>query len=179
MTTRRHVRSGLPFLVALATVLFFACTTDTLIGPKDVAVLVIEPDSVVMPVGDTILLEGIATDSRGVKYIGAKITWSSSNPSVVTITSDGHLISAAIGNATVTATAEGKSASAQVTVTPAATIATSTDSLAFGATRNGPAPASQQIIVTNGSAGVLTGLATGPTVYTGPDTGWLYVTSPS
>jgi len=79
-------RARLSFVVALATAVLFACTTDTLIGPKDVALLVIQPDTVVMPVGDTILLEGIATDSRGVKYIGEKITWTSSNPSVVTIT---------------------------------------------------------------------------------------------
>ena len=81
-------RSRVSLLVALTTAVLFACTTDTLIGPKDVAFLVIDPDTVVMPVGDTILLEGVATDSRGVRYIGAAITWASSNPSVVTITTD-------------------------------------------------------------------------------------------
>jgi len=177
ITRRRPARPGIPFLVAIATAVIFACTTDTLIGPKDVAFLVIEPDTVVMPVGDTILLEGVATDSRGVKYIGAKITWSSSNPSVVAITADGRLISAAVGTATVTASAEGKSASAFVTVTPPATIAVDADSLAFGATRNGPLPASQRIVVTDGSPGTLTGLGTGAPVYTGPDTGWLSATS--
>lgn len=172
-------RSRVSLLVALATAVLVACTTDTLIGPKDVALLVIEPDSVVMPVGDTVLLEGVATDSRGVRYVGEKITWTSSNPSVVTITPDGHLISVAVGTSTVTASAAGKTASAQVTVTPPATIAVSVDSLAFGAIARGPLPAAQQIVVTNGSAGVLTGLSTGAPVYTGPDTGWLYVSSPA
>jgi len=178
-TPGRRARTGIPLLVALATVVIFACTTDTLIGPKDVAVLVIEPDTVVMPVGDTILLEGIATDSRGVKYIGAKITWTSSNTSVVDITTDGHLISKSVGRATVTASAGGQSASAQVTVTPPPTIATSADSVGFAAVARGPLPASQKVVVTNGSSGFLTGLATGSPVYTGPDTGWLYVTNPS
>ena len=175
IATRRRI----PFLVAIATAVIFACTTDTLIGPKDVAVLVIQPDTVVMPVGDTILLEGVATDSRGVKYIGAKISWTSSDPSVVTITADGHLISVAVGTATVTASAGGKSASAQVTVTPPAAIATSADSIGFAAVARGPLPATQKIIITNGSPGFLTGLTAGNPVYTGPDTGWLYLTSSS
>ena len=77
MATRSDSLKRIPWLVAIATAVIFACTTDTLIGPKDVAVLVIEPDTVVMPVGDTILLEGVATDSRGVKYIGEKTVLSS------------------------------------------------------------------------------------------------------
>ncbi|HTY06289.1 MAG TPA: Ig-like domain-containing protein [Gemmatimonadales bacterium] len=161
--------------MALATVVLFACTTDTLIGPKDVAILSIEPDTVAMPVGDTILLEGVATDSRGVKYIGEKITWTTSNASVVEITADGHLISLAVGTATVTASAGGKTASAVVTVTPPAVIALSADSLAFGAIAKGPTPATKQIIITNGSPGILTGLTPGSPVYVGPDTGWLSV----
>ena len=172
MTERR---SRVPLFLALATVVLFACTTDTLIGPKDVAVLSIEPDTVSMPVGDTILLEGVATDSRGVKYIGAQITWASSNASVVRITADGHLISVAVGTATVTAAAGGKSASAVVTVTPPAVIALSADSVVFGAVARGPAPASQQIVITNGSPGLLAGLTAGPPAYAGPDTGWLSV----
>ena len=179
MTERPLRPSRAALAVALATGVLFACTTDTLIGPKDVALLVIEPDSVVMPVGDTVLLEGVATDSRGLKYIGAKIAWSSSNPSVATITTDGHLISVAVGTATVTAEAAGKSASAQVTVTPPAVIATSADSLVFAAVARGPLPAAQQIVVTNGSPGVLTNLAAGPPAYVGPDTGWLSLTSTS
>ncbi len=179
IATRRRAPRGVPFLVAIATAVIFACTTDTLIGPKDVAVLVIAPDTVVMPVGDTILLEGVATDSRGVKYIGEKITWTSSDQSIVTITADGHLISVAVGTATVTASAGGKSASAQVTVTPQAAIATSADSIGFAAVARGPLPATQKVVITNGSAGFLTGLTTGNPVYTGPDTGWLYLTSTS
>ena len=159
--------------------MLFACTTDTLIGPKDVAILVIAPDTVSIPVHDTILLQGIATDSRGVQYIGERITWTSSNPSVATISTDGHLITLAVGGTTVTASAGGKSATAQVTVTPPPTIAFSVDSLGFAAIARGPEPASQILTITNSGGGALTGITPGAVAYVGPDTGWLSVTQSS
>jgi adhesin/invasin len=173
------LRPRYPTIFALATVLAVACTTDTLIGPKDVAILVIAPDSVSIPVHDTILLQGIATDSRGLQYVGERITWTSSNPSVATISADGHLITLAVGGTTVTASAGGKSATAQVTVTPQPTIAFSTDSVGFAGIARGPAPVSQFVVVTNTGGGALTGLTLGAVTYVGPDTGWLSVTPSS
>jgi len=66
----------------------------------------------------TTQLTAALLDSLGTALSGRTVTWASSNTAIVTVSTSGLLTGIAIGSATVTATSEGKSASATVTVIP-------------------------------------------------------------
>lgn len=172
MTSRlRH--SVLP---ALAAVVAFACTTDTLIGPREVASLAVAPPSLTLPVGDTILIQAVATDAQGVRYIGEDVTWSVADSTIVTISAIGRVVTRAVGSTIVTARAGGRTATGSITVTPQPTIHLSADTITFTAIAKGPLPSGQTVAISNTGGGTLTGVALGATAYTGPDTGWLAAT---
>src|SRR5690242_15545295 len=91
-----------PALPVLAAVVAFACTTDTLIGPHDIASLAVAPASLVLPVDDTVLIQAVATDKQGVRYIGANVTWSVADSSIATVSVEGRVITRAVGSTVVT-----------------------------------------------------------------------------
>jgi uncharacterized protein YjdB len=66
--------------------------------------------------GDTLQLTAAALDANQQQVSNAPFTWESSNPAVLTISSDGLATAVAEGNATVTVTSGGKSAQAMLTV---------------------------------------------------------------
>jgi hypothetical protein len=66
-----------------------------------------------------------------------------------------------------------------VTVVPPPLLQLSATSLAFTATAGAPDPAPQQVLITNGGGGVLTGLATGAVTYTPAASPWLELSLPS
>jgi uncharacterized protein YjdB len=73
-----------------------------------------------MRVGDRTMIGVVALDQFGrvMTNVSGPISWSSSNPNVVSIMGNGNVRAAAVGSATVTATWGGKSGSVGVTVTP-------------------------------------------------------------
>jgi len=106
-----------------------------------VATVNVTPAAPTITVGSSIQLVATTLDADGNTLAGHTITWSSSNESVASVSSDG-LVSglAAGGPVTITATSEGKSGTATVTVAavvvPVASVAVSpsTKSLIVGAT---------------------------------------------
>src|SRR5712671_2029792 len=79
--------------------------------------------------GDTVLLTAVALDAGGAPIPGVGIAFSTSDAAVATVTQGGLVTAAANGNATIHASAEGKEATAaisvaqvvaKVTVTPSA-----------------------------------------------------------
>ncbi len=66
-------------------------------------------------VGTTAVITATARDATGTAIIGRTATWSSSAPAVATV-NNGAVTGVSPGQATVTATIEGKSATAQITV---------------------------------------------------------------
>jgi len=66
--------------------------------------------------GDTILLTAVALDAAGAPIPGVNIAFSSSDATVATVTQSGLVTAVANGNAIVHASAEGKEATAAVTV---------------------------------------------------------------
>ncbi len=78
--------------------------------------VVVAPSVANILVGDSVQLTATTQDAAGTVLTGRAITWSSSNPSVATVSSNGVATAVAAGTATITATSEGKSASATVTV---------------------------------------------------------------
>ena len=83
-----------------------------------VASLVIEPESVTLILGETLALVVTIEDGLGNEIEEASVSWSSTDAKVVSVTGDGILLGLAPGVATVTATAQGVSGSATVTVEP-------------------------------------------------------------
>lgn len=115
----RHWSIGL-LVVALA-----ACGGGSDGGPTasdGVATVSLNAPSLTMLVGQSDQLTATAKDASGNAVAGAPAaTWTSSNFSVATVTSSGVVTAVVPGTTNITATISGKSATAQVTVTSAAT----------------------------------------------------------
>lgn len=102
-------------LLALALVGTVGC--DALKPPTACSVSV-APASITLPVNGATTIIGTAFNCDGNSIRNKKVSFSSSNSAVATVTSEGNVIAVSVGTATVSATADGKSASVPVTVTP-------------------------------------------------------------
>ena len=69
--------------------------------------------------GSALALAAVSRDSAGVDLGGcAPVTWSSSSPSIATVSSGGVVVAVATGSATITATSGTRSATVPITVSP-------------------------------------------------------------
>jgi LmbE family N-acetylglucosaminyl deacetylase len=86
--------------------------------PIPVATVTVALASAGIIVGQT--TQGTATtrDTGGNVLTGRTVTWSSSNPAVATVDGNGRVTALAVGSTVVTATCEGRTGSATLTVTP-------------------------------------------------------------
>ena len=85
---------------------------------REVASVQVTPVALSVRVNRTASLQARALDADGDPLSGRSIVWSSSNPGVATISAQGVISAVAPGAATITATSEGRSGQAAVTVTP-------------------------------------------------------------
>src|SRR5688572_31849164 len=85
-----------------------------------VASIVIAPNPVTVAQGDTALLTATVRNAAGAALTGRVIEWTTSHPTVATVSSNGRIFGVADGTATITATSSGKSGTAAVTVTAVA-----------------------------------------------------------
>src|SRR5207249_89042 len=83
-----------------------------------VASVTVSPSSANVPAGSALQLTATPKDANGNALSGRTITWSSSNTAVVTVSSSGLVTGIVAGSATITATSEGQSGTAAITVTP-------------------------------------------------------------
>jgi hypothetical protein len=85
--------------------------------------------------GGALALAAVTRDSAGVDLGGcAPVTWSSSSPSVATVSSGGVVVAVATGSATITATSGTRSATVPITVSPPYVLAVT--AAAVGGTSN-------------------------------------------
>src|SRR6266571_6584180 len=84
-----------------------------------VAAVVVAPATANVTVDSTVQLVAIPVDSAGTALGGRAVTWTSGAPGVATVDGSGLVTGVAAGSATITATSEGKSGSAAVTVAAA------------------------------------------------------------
>ncbi len=82
-----------------------------------IASVVVSPASASVPVGQTLQLTGTPEDANGNPLSGRTISWSSGNSAVATVNGNGLVTGVAAGATTITATSEGTSGTAAVTVT--------------------------------------------------------------
>ena len=92
--------------------------------PVPVATVTLAPASATLNEGQTQQLTATLKDANGNILTGRSITWSSSNSSAATVSASGLVTGVAAGSATITATSEGQSGTAAITVvhTPVASV---------------------------------------------------------
>ena len=94
-----------------------SATAAITILDREVAAVQIAPASVSVRIGTTFALAAQTIDAEGRALPNRPITWTSSNNAVATVNNQGGVTGVAAGAATITATSEGKSGTAAVTVT--------------------------------------------------------------
>ena len=105
---------------------------DVTITQPAVARVAVTLERAISYVGETAAATAITTDSVGQQLTGRPIAWSSSNASVATVAVSGAITAIAPGTTTVSASSEGKSGSALVTVLPASTLQVGANIISVG-----------------------------------------------
>jgi trimeric autotransporter adhesin len=98
----------------------------------------ISPNPASVPAGLATQLSAAVKDQNGIAYTDARVRWSTSAPSIATVSDSGLVTGVTAGSAVITATAEGKRGTVTVTVTPppvaAITLTPGSATLRVGAT---------------------------------------------
>lgn len=84
--------------------------------PPPVASITLAPEALALEVGDTARFVATLRDPAGNVLEGREVAWSSSDAGVVSVDEEGRITGVGVGAALVTATSEGESAAAGVTV---------------------------------------------------------------
>jgi alpha-tubulin suppressor-like RCC1 family protein len=93
-------------------------TTPVTVGPRRaIASVSVSPAAATLIVGETRGLSATPQDAAGSAIVNRPITWASDNPAVARVDANGQVTSVGVGTARVTATSEGVSGTATVTVT--------------------------------------------------------------
>ena len=95
-------------------------TASITVSGVPVASVTVSPASASVPAGQTVQLSATLRDANGNILTGRSVTWASNNTSVATVTGTGLVTGKVAGSATITATSEGQSGTAAITVTPSA-----------------------------------------------------------
>jgi uncharacterized protein YjdB len=99
-------------------------TSAITVKPKPVGAVILSPAQVSIETGQTRQLTAQVTDDQGNVLTGRPITFSTDKPNVATVSGTGLVTAVGLGTAKITATSEGKTGTADVTVTavPVATV---------------------------------------------------------
>lgn len=99
--------------------------------PAPVASVVLSETAPVMVPQGTLQLTASPRDAQGNTLAGRTITWTTSAQTVATVSASGLVTAHALGNATITATSEGQSGIAQLSVVQGATVTTQGGTFTF------------------------------------------------
>ena len=86
-------------------------------APAPVATVAVSPASASVAAGQAVQLSAVTKDSAGTVLTGRTVTWASSNSGIASVSGSGFVTGVTVGAATITATSEGKSGTAAITVT--------------------------------------------------------------
>ena len=92
-------------------------------GPPAVATVSLSRDTATLIPRQTLQFAATVKDANGNSLSGRSVAWGSANPSVATVATDGVVTAVAAGSSVVTATSEGKSGQATITVKDGAVLA--------------------------------------------------------
>jgi hypothetical protein len=93
--------------------------TATVVVQVPVASVVVQPEEAAIAASETAQLIAVTRDAAGNELSDREVSWSSSNTDVASVSGAGLVTGVADGTATITATAEGQSGSAVITVATA------------------------------------------------------------
>jgi len=110
-------RRTVPLLATLTLLSCSGSSTTPTPPPAAVATVTVSPLTASVQVGQTVALSAATLDASSGVLTGRTVSWSSNPQSVATVV-NGVVTGLSAGVATITATSEGKSGTAQVTVTP-------------------------------------------------------------
>jgi uncharacterized protein YjdB len=88
------------------------------VSPRPVSAVIVSPEQVTLFAGQTVQLSALVTDDRGQVLNGKQVTFSSSSNQVATVSAQGLVTAVGAGVATITATSEGATGKATITITP-------------------------------------------------------------
>jgi len=161
-------------------------------APVPVASVGVTPGSATMQAGQTVQLAATPKDVNGNPLSGRVVTWASSTPAVATVNASGLVTSVAAGSATITATSEGQSGTALISVTAAPVASVAVTPAAVGLQPGGTVQltatpkdangnpltgrgvvwtSSTGAVATVGSSGLVTAVATGAATITATSEG--------
>ncbi|MGQ0639156.1 MAG: beta strand repeat-containing protein [Gemmatimonadaceae bacterium] len=125
-------------------------TAAIAVAPQPVSAVMITPLADTLVVGSRVRFRASPVDSQNVALAGRIVLWSSSDPLVATVSSDGEVIGLAVGSARIRATVEGKFAEATVLVqqVPVANVAVTPNEVTLT-----PGQTSQVTVTLSDSAG--------------------------
>ncbi|MEQ1692967.1 MAG: Ig-like domain-containing protein, partial [Gemmatimonas sp.] len=92
-------------------------TATVTVGASPIATLLVEPSAAALLVGGSTRLQAVARDAGGSVLAQRTVTWTSGAPNVVSVAADGVVTALGPGTALVFAAAEGRLATATITVT--------------------------------------------------------------
>src|SRR5436853_6412711 len=92
-------------------------TSTITVTPVPVASVEVTPATASVQAGQTVQLTATPKDANGAPLSGRTVTWSSSNTAVATVSNSGLVSGVTPGSITISATSEGKSGTAAITVT--------------------------------------------------------------
>lgn len=96
--------------------------TQVSVDPVQVASVEVSPAQAAVAIGNTVALSAIANDDSGNELTDRVISWSSLAPSIATVDETGTVSGQAAGSVTITATSEGQTGTATVTVDEAGSL---------------------------------------------------------
>ncbi|MEP7324612.1 MAG: Ig-like domain-containing protein, partial [Gemmatimonadota bacterium] len=150
-------------------------------GPDPVATVLISPDATTLMVGTTAQLSVSLMSSASVVLTGRPVRWRSSDDNAATVTAAGLVTARVAGPVTITASSEGRSGSASITIIP---VPVASVTVVPGTAALGAGTSSQLSAVTRDSAGgvltgrVITWLSSNPTSVSVSPTGLVTAGSP-
>lgn len=174
---RHHYPMAAAIAAISTAVLLAACGGDSPTGPgtKPVATVTVTPPTANLTVGQTQQLTAAMKDASGAALTGRSVAWSSDKPGTADVNATTGLVTGkAAGSAIITATSEGKSGSATITVAAAQTPAFSMTiaPATLSVQQNASGTATMTIARTGGFTGSValaaTGAPTGVTVTIAP-----------
>ena len=132
-----------------ATISGRSATSTISVLPGAVSLVQVSPVTKTLFIGNSVALQATLFDARGATITDRAVSWVSSDNQIASVSSNGLVSALSNGAATITATSEGKTGSAVVTVSrvPVAlvTISPPVDTVDVGATRQLTAAASDSI----------------------------------
>lgn len=156
---RRWVARFRPVAPVLFGTAALAGCVETVVSVVEVATIEVSPSAVTLTEGDRTALSIVLKDVDGHELTGRSVTWSVEDPQVATVDAAGVVEARAPGTTRIYATSEAVQGSAEVSVTPAATIQLSTTELVFAGIAGDAASLEREIEVANGGSGSLRSLS--------------------